>query len=207
MNKRSGLVLRMVAGMYLSYLGIAIFSQAVKDKPSDYVMKAVISVIFLGVGVWYMIRNIRALYRLTMGDPSDRKKEEGQSENSEKKEFAKPQHDKTKFRTAPMPVIQEDIVKNMEQTDLHAANKQEEEKSQETEEKTPEKVGNPEENESEELTEEKTVEKKPVENSENESVESDKQEDKQSDKKEYKQECEEEYKEEIEEIENDYEEK
>ena len=55
MNKKSGFVLRMVAGLYLSYLGIALFSQAMRDKPSDYMMKAVIAVIFLGVGVWYTL--------------------------------------------------------------------------------------------------------------------------------------------------------
>ena len=126
MNKKSGFVLRMVAGLYLSYLGIALFSQAMRDKPSDYMMKVVIAVIFLGVGVWYTIRNIRSLYQLTMGDSADGKKKDDVSETNGKKEFAKPQHDKTKFRTAPMPVIREDAVKSLEETDLRAADLKEE---------------------------------------------------------------------------------
>lgn len=178
MNKKSGLVLRMVAGMYLSYLGIAIFSQAIKDKPSDYVMKVVISVIFLGIGIWYMSRNIRELYHLSMGDTPDQKKEKEDIENNQKKEFAKPQHDKTKFRTAPMPVIQETGVKSMEQTNLYAGNKQEEETSEES------------------------GEKKMMENTENESVDSEKEG---AEKTEEIKETEK--IEEIEEIEKDYEEK
>ena len=85
MNKKSGFVLRMVAGLYLSYLGIALFSQAMRDKPSDYMMKAVIAVIFLGVGVWYTIRNIRALYQLTMGDSGDKHKKDASGETGSKR--------------------------------------------------------------------------------------------------------------------------
>ena len=124
MNKKSGFVLRMVAGLYLSYLGIALFSQAMRDKPSDYMMKAVIAVIFLGVGVWvYRSWYIRALYQLTMGDSGDKHKKDASGETGSKKEFAKPQHDKTKFRTAPMPVLREDAGKSLAETDLHTARK------------------------------------------------------------------------------------
>lgn len=196
MNKKSGLVLRMVAGMYLSYLGIAIFSQAIKDKPSDYVMKVVISVIFLGIGIWYMSRNIRELYHLSMGDTSDPKKEKEDIENNQKKEFAKPQHDKTKFRTAPMPVIQETGVKSMEQTNLYAGNKQEEEKS--IEEK-------PAEEKLREETSEESGEKKMTENTENESVDSEKEGAEKTEEIKETEKIEE--IEEIEEIEKDYEEK
>lgn len=138
MNKKSGFVLRMVAGLYLSYLGIALFSQAMRDKPSDYMMKVVIAVIFLGVGIWYTIRNVRELYRLTMGDQADKDKKDEGSENDGKKEFPKPQHDKTKFRTAPMPVISEDAVKSMEETDLRAGEVKEDKETDDPEIKDPE---------------------------------------------------------------------
>ena len=137
MNKKSGFVLRMVAGLYLSYLGIALFSQAMRDKPSDYMMKAVIAVIFLGVGVWSTIRNIRALYQLTMGDSGDKHKKDASGETGSKKEFAKPQHDKTKFRTAPMPVLREDAGKSLAETDLHTADLKEDKETDDSEIKDP----------------------------------------------------------------------
>lgn len=127
----------MVAGLYLSYLGIALFSQAMRDKPSDYMMKAVIAVIFLGVGVWYTIRNIRALYQLTMGDSGDKHKKDASGETGSKKEFAKPQHDKTKFRTAPMPVLREDAGKSLAETDLHIADLKEDKETDDSEIKDP----------------------------------------------------------------------
>lgn len=137
MNKKSGFVLRMVAGLYLSYLGIALFSQAMRDKPSDYMMKVVIAVIFLGVGIWYTIRNARELYRLTMGDPADKDKKDEGSENDGKKEFPKPQHDKTKFRTAPMPVLREDAGKSLAETDLRTADLKEDKETDDPEIKDP----------------------------------------------------------------------
>ena len=48
-------------------------------------MKAVIAVIFLGVGVWYTIRNIRALYQLTMGDSGDKHKKDASGETGSKR--------------------------------------------------------------------------------------------------------------------------
>ena len=76
-------------------------------------------------------------YQLTMGDSGDKHKKDASGETGSKKEFAKPQHDKTKFRTAPMPVLREDAGKSLAETDLHTADLKEDKETDDSEIKDP----------------------------------------------------------------------
>ena len=53
MNKKSGYALRIVLGGYLTYLGIRILSEMVKQRPSNMTLMSVLAVVFILVGVAY----------------------------------------------------------------------------------------------------------------------------------------------------------
>ena len=74
---------------------------------------------------------------VTMGDSGDKHKKMRVEKTGSKKEFAKPQHDKTKFRTAPMPVLREDAGKSLAETDLHTADLKEDKETDDSEIKDP----------------------------------------------------------------------
>lgn len=100
MNKKSGLILRIMLGAYLTYLGVDLVRTIMAEKPSDMMMKAAMGVAFIIVGICYAIWAIRGAWKLYKTANPDMEKEE---ENPEEKVYKRPVTDKTKYRTAPMP--------------------------------------------------------------------------------------------------------
>lgn len=116
MNKKSGLVLRIILGAYLIFLGCNLLMQLTKIQPSDMAVKSVFAVIFIVTGALYAFINIRAVYRMVKEETAD-----PEEKTEDKPQFEKPQHDKSMFRTAPMP--SEEVLRKAsapEETDLRA---------------------------------------------------------------------------------------
>ena len=68
MNKKSWMVLRIVAGMYLAFLGIQIISQVSKEQPSNLALMVCAAVVFIGVGVAYAGAAIRSIFKMSKGE-------------------------------------------------------------------------------------------------------------------------------------------
>ena len=68
MNKKSCMVLRIVAGMYLAFLGIQIISQVSKEQPSNLALMVCAAVVFIGVGVAYAGAAIRSIFKMSKGE-------------------------------------------------------------------------------------------------------------------------------------------
>lgn len=116
MNKKSGLVLRIILGAYLIFLGCNLLTQLIKIQPSDMVVKSVFALIFIVTGALYAFHNARAVYRIVKEETAD-----PEEKTEDKPQFEKPQHDKSMFRTAPMP--SEEVLRKAsapEETDLRA---------------------------------------------------------------------------------------
>ncbi len=64
MNKKSGLVLRIVAGMYLVYLGIRIIQQVYQEQPSNLALMVGMSIIFIVVGAGYAVISAKKVWAL-----------------------------------------------------------------------------------------------------------------------------------------------
>lgn len=71
MNKKSWMVLRIVAGMYLVFLGIQIISQVSKEQPTNLALMMCAAVLFIGVGVAYAGAAIRNVWKMGKGDASE----------------------------------------------------------------------------------------------------------------------------------------
>lgn len=53
MNKNSGQIIRIIAGIYLIYLGVKILMDVTQKQPSDMMVMAVLSVLFIIIGALY----------------------------------------------------------------------------------------------------------------------------------------------------------
>lgn len=132
MNKKSGLVLRIILGAYLIFLGCNLLTQLIKIQPSDMAVKSVFALIFIVTGALYAFHNARAVYRIVKEETAD-----PEEKTEDKPLFEKPQHDKSMFRTAPMP--SEEVLRKAsapEETDLRANMKYMEETPDEAGENT-----------------------------------------------------------------------
>lgn len=129
MNKRSGLVLRMILGGYLVFLGVSVLIQAIQTKPSDLVIKALFGVLFIVVGGFYAFTQIRKAYHFMKEETDETSGPD--VDDSTQPLFETPQHDQSLFRTAPMPT--EEIRKNIsaQETDLRANMRHMQEKQRE----------------------------------------------------------------------------
>lgn len=119
MKKKSGLVLRIILGMYLVFLGGSLLTEMVKMKPSDYMLKSFLAVIFILVGIGYAFHNIKAIYKMVNEETEETPGSHPEKTAADEVRFEKPQHDKTMFRTAPMPSeeeIQKELQENTQKT-------------------------------------------------------------------------------------------
>lgn len=64
MSQKSWYVLRVVAGLYLVYLGISIIRGLLSERPEDMLFKAVIGVIFIVVGALYVIFSAKRAWKI-----------------------------------------------------------------------------------------------------------------------------------------------
>ena len=120
MKNKSGLVLRIILGMYLVFLGGNLLTEMVKMKPSDYMLKSFLAVIFILVGIGYAFHNIKAIYKMVNEETEETPEPYSEETAEDEVRFEKPQHDKTMFRTAPMPSeeeIQNELQENTQKKD------------------------------------------------------------------------------------------
>lgn len=122
MKNKSGLVLRIILGMYLVFLGGNLLTEMVKMKPSDYMLKSFLAVIFILVGIGYAFHNIKAIYKMVNEETEETPEPHSEEMAEDEVRFEKPQHDKTMFRTAPMPSEEEIQNKLQENTQKKDSN-------------------------------------------------------------------------------------
>lgn len=122
MKNKSGLVLRIILGMYLVFLGGNLLTEMVKMKPSDYMLKSFLAVIFILVGIGYAFHNIKAIYKMVNEETEETPESHSEETAEDEVRFEKPQHDKTMFRTAPMPSEEEIQNKLQENTQKKDSN-------------------------------------------------------------------------------------
>lgn len=67
MNKKSWMVLRIVAGLYLVFLGVQIISQVTKEQPNNLALMICAAVLFIGVGVVYAGAAISSVWKMSRG--------------------------------------------------------------------------------------------------------------------------------------------
>ena len=67
MNKESWMVLRIVAGLYLVFLGVQIISQVTKEQPNNLALMICAAVLFIGVGVVYAGAAISSVWKMSRG--------------------------------------------------------------------------------------------------------------------------------------------
>lgn len=108
MNKRMSNVIKLLTGAYLFGVGVILFWTFVKEHPSDFVFKIVLSVLFLIVGGGYLFLTLRGIIKIRI--PQIWKKHGTGEKKSKKKEpepkvYEKPVRDQTTFRTAPMNTV------------------------------------------------------------------------------------------------------
>lgn len=121
MNKKSGLVLRIILGGYLVFLGGSLLMQMIQQQPSDMVLKSGIAVIFIGVGGFYAFHNIKAFYKMIKAETEETPEVSEKQEKSEVR-FEKVQHDASLYRTAPMP-RQDDVTLKLQEEEENVVEK------------------------------------------------------------------------------------
>ena len=94
MSEKSGLALRIVAGLYLIYLGVKIILQVYQEQPGNLAFMVAVSILFILVGAGYALSCIKKIWKFSKGnrnegpdglrmiDAEERKREE----DSKKKE-------------------------------------------------------------------------------------------------------------------------
>ena len=70
MNKKSWMVLRIVAGLYLVFLGVQIISQVTREQPNNLALMICAAVLFIGVGVVYAGAAISSVWKMSRGEKS-----------------------------------------------------------------------------------------------------------------------------------------
>lgn len=118
MNKKSGLVLRIILGGYLVFLGVSLLMQMIQQQPSDMVLKSGIAVVFIAVGGFYAVHNIKAFYKMIKAENEEIPEVSEKQEKSEVR-FEKAQHDASLYRTAPMP-RQDDVTLKQQKEEKNA---------------------------------------------------------------------------------------
>jgi uncharacterized membrane protein YcjF (UPF0283 family) len=64
MNEKSRLTLRVVAGLYLAYLGVKMIQGLIADKPENMIFMLIMAVIFVIVGVLFIILSVKSVIKL-----------------------------------------------------------------------------------------------------------------------------------------------
>mgnify|MGYP000750882060 CR=1 FL=1 len=67
MNKKSWMVLRIVAGLYLVFLGVQIISQVTREQLNNLALMICAAVLFIGVGVVYAGAAISSVWKMSRG--------------------------------------------------------------------------------------------------------------------------------------------
>ena len=55
MNNRGQMLFRIIAGIYLAYQGVNLLTKVIRNKPDNYMLYAVFAIVFIVVGVVFLI--------------------------------------------------------------------------------------------------------------------------------------------------------
>lgn len=55
MNNRGQMLFRIIAGIYLAYQGVNLLTKVIQNKPDNYMLYAVFAIVFIVVGVVFLI--------------------------------------------------------------------------------------------------------------------------------------------------------
>ena len=116
MNKKTNYILRLVLGMYLTFIGINLVRETIVSRPSDLAFKIFMGVIFIIIGVGYAIWIIKRMLASKKAELEEQKREEA-AENALRKMQLRKERVSAQSRTAPMPSSSqlEAGIKKMEQ--------------------------------------------------------------------------------------------
>lgn len=86
MNKKSWYVLRIVAGLYLTYLGINLFRNRTSEGSMNKTFVLFMAFIFVVVGVLYAASSIKKVWAMRNEEPIDEVEEDGEDQEEQEDE-------------------------------------------------------------------------------------------------------------------------
>ena len=78
------MVLRIVAGLYLVFLGVQIISQVTREQPNNLALMICAAVLFIGVGVVYAGVAISSVWKMSRG--GEKSQENNRTANRKEKQ-------------------------------------------------------------------------------------------------------------------------
>ena len=63
MNSRGQMLFRIIAGIYLAYQGVNLLTKVIRNKPDNYMLYAVFAIVFIVVGVVFLIWAVKLLVK------------------------------------------------------------------------------------------------------------------------------------------------
>ena len=63
MNNRGQMLFRIIAGIYLAYQGVNLLTKVIQNKPDNYMLYAVFAIVFIVVGVVFLIWAVKLLVK------------------------------------------------------------------------------------------------------------------------------------------------
>lgn len=63
MNNRGQMLFRIIAGIYLAYQGVNLLTKVIRNKPDNYMLYAVFAIVFIVVGVVFLIWAVKLLVK------------------------------------------------------------------------------------------------------------------------------------------------
>lgn len=102
MNKKTNYILRLVLGMYLTFIGVNLVRETLASHPSDLAFKIFMGVIFIIIGAGYAIWIIKRMLASKKAEQEELKREEA-AEAAIRKMEQRRERVMVQSRTAPMP--------------------------------------------------------------------------------------------------------
>ena len=106
MNKKTNYILRLILGMYLTFLGINLIRETLVSHPSDLAFKIFMGIIFIVIGAGYTIWIIKRMVASKKAEQEKQKREEA-AEAALRKMEQRRERVIVQRRTAPMPSKEE----------------------------------------------------------------------------------------------------
>ena len=102
MSKKTNYTLRLILGMYLTFIGINLIRETVASQPSDFAFKIFMGIAFAVIGAGYVIWIIKRMVAFKKSEHEEQKREEA-AEAALRKMEQRRERVMVQSRTAPMP--------------------------------------------------------------------------------------------------------
>lgn len=102
MNRKVLFILKLLVGAYLIFVGVTLLRTVLDVRPGNQEIMSGIAVIFILVGFGYLIGMLASAIKSSIGVRDARHPEEMNQASG-----VRPTHDRSLFRTAPMPILEE----------------------------------------------------------------------------------------------------